>query len=236
MAIVRVQAPAIAAASASATTITNTFASNVTAGNLLVAFGCGNTGTTFTFSSTGSPTWVKLAQFTETGGSGNDLSIAYCANCPSGATTVTLTFSASSSFRGLVIAEYSGAATSGVLDQNTTGHETAATATPTDNSMTTTANGDLIVSALVFRNATSPASAGSGYSMIAVDQASGVGLDFGAEDQIQSSAGSIAATFTLTTASAASAIMSAAFKAATAGSTPQPLVVPGLAAIQASNF
>lgn len=230
MGIVRVQAPTIAAATASATTITNTFGSDITAGSLLVAFAAGSSGATQTMSSTGAPTWTKIAQFTETGGSGNDISIHYCLNAPGGATTVTCTYSVSSSFRALVVAEYSGVATSAALDKNTTGLETAATSTPTDTAMVTTANGELVVSALQFRNATSPASAGSGYSMIAVDQASGVGVDFGAEDQIQATAGSIAPTFTLTTASAASAIMSATFLPADAAAGFQ-FVPPKLSAM-----
>ena len=78
MAIVRVQAPAIVASLANATTVANTFVSNVTAGNLLVACCTGTSGFTQTYSSTGSPAWVKTAQFTETGGSGGALSIGYC--------------------------------------------------------------------------------------------------------------------------------------------------------------
>jgi hypothetical protein len=217
MAIVRVQAPAIVAATATATTVASTFVSNVTATNLLVAFAAAQTGATHTFSSTGSPTWVKTAQYTETGGTGQDISIGYCQNAPGGATTVTCTYGSTVPFRALVIAEYSGAATSGALDKNTTGLTTAATATPTDTAMVTTADGDLIVAALAFRNATSPASAGSGYSMIAVDQATGVGIDFAAEDRVQATAGSIAATFNLTAGTAASGIMSASFKAVAVG-------------------
>jgi hypothetical protein len=214
MAIVRVQAPAIAQSGAASTTITNTFGSNVAAGNLLVAFCTAQTGFTHTYSSTGGPTWVKLAQFSETGGSGGDISIGYCANAPAGATTVTVTFSGSAATRGLVIAEYSGAAISGVLDQNTTGLEIVTSATPTDTAMVTTANGDLIVSCLIFRNATAPASAGSGFSAIAIDGS--LISDFGAEDRIQATAGSIAATFTLANGTANSGIMSAAFKQAVA--------------------
>jgi hypothetical protein len=214
MAIARVQAPAITASLANATTVTATFVSNVTAGNLLVASCTGTSGFTQTYSSTGSPVWVKTAQFTETGGSGGALSIGYCKNAPGGATTVTVTFSGSAGARALVIAEYSGADTTAPLDQSTAGLEIVTSATPTDTAMVTTVNGALIVAGLIFRNATSPASAGSGYSMIAVDQATGVGVDFGAEDRIQASAGSIAATFTLTAGTANSGIMSAAFKPA----------------------
>lgn len=227
MAIVRVQTPAGAFTSAAATTQTNTFGSNVTAGNLIVAAASASTtaGPTITFSSTGSPTWVKTNQFFESGAS-NLFAIGYCQNCPGGATTVTATYSASLSLRCLIVAEYSGAATSSVLDQSTTGKSTAAVTNPTDDAMVTTANGDLIFVAFSFRNATSPASAGSGYSMIAVDQASGIGADFGAEDIIQASAGSISATFTVTGGSLGSGIMSAAFKAAAVAGIPDVNMAP----------
>lgn len=214
MAIARVQNPDIVASQASATTITNTFVSDVTAGNLLVAFACGATGGgAHTYSSTGSPPWSKTAQFSDTGGSTLDLSIAYCLNAPAGPTTITVTYAASASFRGLVIAEYAGAAISAALDKNTTGLTTGNTATPTDSSMTTRANGELVVSALIFRNATSPASPGAGFTEIAIDQATEVGIDFGAEDQIQAAAGAIAPSWVLTAGTAPSAIMSATFLA-----------------------
>jgi hypothetical protein len=222
MAIARVQAPAFAGATAAGATITNTFGSNVTATDLLLAFTVGaTTGGNHVVTSPGA-TWARIAQFDDTGGSGNRMAIHYAMNAPGGATTVTNTYSvpASAGSRGIIIAEYSGAATSAALDKSTTGQTTAATATPTDTSMTTTANGELIVSCMIFRNATSPASAGAGYSMIAVDQASGLGIDFAAEDRIQAAAGAIAPTFTLTAGTAASAIMSATFKAA--GVTARP--------------
>jgi hypothetical protein len=215
MGIARVQAPAISQNAATSTTITNAFGSNVAAGNLLVAVcGGGASGVTHTVTSPGA-TWVKIAEFLETG-SPQVFSLHYAANAPGGATTVTNTYSVTTQFRGLIIAEYSGAAISGVLDVNTTGLETAATTTPTDNAMVTTAPGDLIVSALSFRNATSPISAGAGYTLIDADTT--LVSDIGAEDRIQASAGSIAATFTVTGGSVASGIMSAAFKAAVAGS------------------
>jgi hypothetical protein len=219
MAIVRVQAPAVASATITGTTITNTFGANVTAGNLLVAMAVGQTGATQTYSSTGAPTWTKIAQFTETGGSGQDFSLAYCLNCPGGATTVTLTYSVTKQFRGLIIAEYSGAAIAAALDKNTTGLTTGLTATPTDTSMTTTANGELIVSICIFRNATRPASAGAGFTAIGIDNTNS---NFGGEDQIQASAGAIAPSFTLTAGTAASGIMSATFMAAAATPNPPP--------------
>lgn len=219
MGISRVQAPAIASNSASGANITNTFGSNVTAGSLLLAFGTSSPAQTQTFSSTGSPTWTKIAQFTDTGGSGAAIAIAYCLSAPAGATTVTLTYATSTGFRALVIAEYSWGGATGALDKSTPGLTTGLVTNPTDSAMVTTANGDLIVSCLVFRNATRPASAGSGFSAISIDNAT---CNFGAEDQIQATAGSIAPSWTLTTGSAASAIMSAAFKAATVTGRPSP--------------
>jgi hypothetical protein len=216
MAIVRVQAPNIAANStAGQTTITNTFGSNVTAGSLLVACGVGGAdGSTQTYSSTGGPTWNKIAQFSDTGGSGEAISIGYSMAAPAGATTVTLTFASATQFKALAIGEYSGAASSAALDKNTTGLTTGLTATPTDSSMTTIADGELIVCCLLFRNATRPASVGAGYTAIGTIDNSIV--NFGAEDRIQATQGAIAPTWTLTAGTAASAIMSATFKAAAA--------------------
>jgi hypothetical protein len=223
MPIARAQAPVSVSNAANGTSIAVAFGSNVTAGNLLVAFASVDTTNTpsITFSSTGAPTWVTIATFTEAGAAAR-FAIGYCVNAPGGATTVTATFSQNNSLRSIHIVEYSGAAIAAVLDKNTTGLSTAPVTNPTDTAMITTAAGDLIVSALIYRNATSPATAGAGYSFIGNDSTVS---DFAAEDQIQTSAGSIATTFTVTGGSLASGIMSAAFKAATAG--PQPSARPG---------
>jgi hypothetical protein len=182
-----------------------------------VCVGSGS-GSTTSLSSTGSPTWTKTAEFTDASSTGLRISIWYCMNAPAGAATVTATFSVSSDFRGLIIAEYSGAATASALDVNTPGRSAPASTTPTDTAMTTTANGDLIISTLVFRNADKPATAGSGFTAIAIDNTI---INFAAEDRIQASAGSIASTFTLTAGTLTSGIMSAAFKAATVAGLPE---------------
>jgi hypothetical protein len=223
--IARAQAPVSVASAAGGTTIAATFGSNVTAGSLLVAFvGVDNLNTpTITVDSTGSPPgWVVKTPFVETSGGNLKFTIAYLPNAPAGATTITATFSVSSGARSIHIVEYSGAATSNVLDQSTAGKETAAVTNPTDDAMVTTAAGDLIVSVLAYRNANAPASVGAGYTLVGNDSAV---ADLIAEEQNQSSAGSIAPTFTVTGGSLGSGIMSAAFFAAQPGG--RPAAAPG---------
>ena len=220
MAIARVQTPGLASGGTNATSTPSTFGSPVTAGNLLVAFASAGTtvGPTITFSSTGSPAWVKTAQAYESGASAM-YALGYCLNAPGGTTTVTATLSASLTNRGLIIAEYSGVALAAALDKFTAGKSTAAVTNPTDDAMVTTADGELIVSLLIFRNATNPSSPGAGFSSIAADTA--LVCDLAAEDRIQASAGSIAPAFTVTGGSLASGIMSAAFKAAVVSTAPK---------------
>jgi hypothetical protein len=220
----RIQAPAVAANVAVAANITNTFDANVTAGNALLAFvGVGGgSNPTITVSSTGGPTWVKVAQFLDAGNSGEIISIWYCLNAPAGPTTVTAAFSPSADFRTLIIAEYTNVAAVSALDVNTPGKTTAPTTTPTDDAMVTTAAQDLIVSCLVFRNATSPAWAGPGFVPIGIDQATGAGCDFGAEDSVQGLAGSISPSWNVTGGSVGSGILSAALKSACAPAAVTP--------------
>jgi hypothetical protein len=215
MAIARVQAPAASSSATNVSSITNTFGSNVTAGNLLVAVGSINDATapTLSFSSTGSPTWAVTAQYDDSTNTAQTIAIGYCQNAPGGATTVTFSFPPGGAPSSLIIAEYSGAAVSGALDQNTAGKTTAATTTPTDDAMVTTANGDLIIGAITYRNANKPVTVGAGYSLIA-DESTNTNL--AVEDRIQASAGSIATTWTVTGGTLPSGVMSAAFKAAPA--------------------
>jgi hypothetical protein len=219
--ITRAQAPVANANAAAATSIAATFGSNVTAGNLLVAFVAASTnaGTAITFSSTGSPTWVTTSSAFEAGAQ-LVYAIGYCKNAPSGATTITATFAGSYTLRSIFIVEYSGADTTAPLDQFTAGKSTAPVTNPTDDAMVTTQNGDLIVALGTYRAATSPASVGAGYTLIGDDSA--VAKLF-TEEQIQSAAGSIAATFNVTGGSLASGIMSASFKCSgVAATTPSP--------------
>jgi hypothetical protein len=220
MAIVRVQAPAPATSATNVTSIAQTFGSNVTAGNLLVAVASVQDATapTLTFSSTGSPTWVKTAQFDDSSSSAQIIAIGYCQNAPAGATTVTCSFPSGGGPVAIIIAEYSGAATTGALDQNTAGTTTAATTTPTDTAMVTTANGDLIVGVITYRNASKPITVGASYTLIGNESTN---TNLAAEDRVQASAGSIATTWTVTGGTVPSGVMSASFKAVAVAGLPE---------------
>jgi hypothetical protein len=203
VAIARVQSPT--AANGSGTSVAKAFGSNVTAGSLLVAFATTDGSGTFTFSSTGAPSWANITPFL-CSISGQWISIGYCKNAPAGATTVTCTFGAGGSFNGLIVSEYSGADAGAPLDVNTAGQNLSSSSTPTDSPMSAT-GADLVVSYLMLASAAT-ISAGSGFTIIQQDTTDGAA----AEDQILAGGGSIAPSFSLSSAQA-SGIMSAAFKA-----------------------
>ena len=208
----RVQTTGFVGNAAASTTIAATLPNNVTAGNLLVAFAAGggiNTNT-ITFSSTGGPTWTNVAPTAFESGAAQVYVLGYAQNAPSGATTVTATFNGSLTNRGIIVVEYSGADTSTPLDVNTTGLSTGNVIQPMDNTLTTTvADGEMIVSGLVFRNATNPSSPGPGFSSLGADTAQVA--DIAMEDAIQSTMGPIVPSFFVTGGSQPSGIMSAAF-------------------------
>lgn len=191
--------------SGSSTTIAKAYASNVTAGNFLFAVAGGAANTTCTFSSSGD-TWATIATFWD-GNIGQLVSIGYAANVTGGAKTVTATFGTSTIFKSIIIEEWSGVATSSPLDTNTTGLHVPATTTPSDNAMTTTTDGDLILGGIVSDGAV--ISAGTGYTLDIYES----GNHYGAEFQVQGTHGSTTVVWTLGS-SAQSAVVSAAFKPA----------------------
>lgn len=208
-----VQSPS-AATAFSGTTIALAYGSNVTAGSLLVCYIYANHGISGVADSR-SQTFSSAVNVTD--GATYSLAIFYYANTTAGADTVTVTFAGAITYASLQCSEYSGVATSSPLDQTASNNQTdpgTATNAITSGNVTTTTDGQLIVgwtSALVVGVGT--VSAGTGYT-----GRTNVFGDTLHEDQVQTSAGSIAATFTTNHATSDYITLIATFKAASVAS------------------
>ena len=194
-----------AAANGSGSSINKTFASNVTAGNMLVAFATTDPNTTCTFSSSGD-VWTTTNSFFNTG-AGQMLFIGVAFNVTGGSKTVTATFGSTGNFNGLIIAEFSGGTATSAVDVSTPGRHNASSTTPTDAAMVTTANGDLTLSLVLLDTSGATITAGGGATLTTVDTTDNMAGEFFE----QASAGSIAMTFNLTSG-AANATTSVAIK------------------------
>ena len=131
----------------------------------------------------------------------------YLANSKAGTTTITGRPGSADLYGAMHCQEWSGVATSSPLDQ--TKQQDGTTANPSGGSVTTTAGGELILGDL--ENGYNP-TAGSGFSLINSDTSPGTGTGLNTEYQIQASAGSVAATWTLAASSWTAQV--ATFKAA----------------------
>lgn len=220
MAIAHVQAPA-AATVFSGTTIALAFGSNVTAGSMLCAHVYANHGISGVADSR-SQTYTSAVNVTD--GATFSLATYYFLNTTGGACTVTVTFAGAVAYASLQVAEYSGVATSSALDKvannSQTDVGTSANAI-TSGSVTTDTDGQLILgwtSVLVVGAAT--VSAGSGFTA-----RTNVFGDTLFEDQVQGTAGAIAATFTTTLATADHITLISTYRAATASTPRRPLLL-----------
>lgn len=208
-----VQSPA-AATAFSGTSIALPFGSNVTAGSLLVCHIYANHGISSVADSL-AQTFSSAVNVTD----GATFSIAtfYVPNSAAGADTVTVTFAGTIAYASLQCAEYSGVATSSPLDQAVSQNQTdpgTGTDAVTSGNVTTTTDGQLIVgwsTALVVGAGT--LTAGTGYT-----GRTNVFNDTLHEDRVQTTAGSIAATFTSNSATSDFVTQIATFKAAAAPS------------------
>ena len=172
------------------------FPLNNTPGNwIAVCIRAGAINETFTVSDSNHNTYHKAIQFSETL-DGNTIGIFYAENIASGANTVTVSDTVADTLR-FAILEYSGVATSGSLDvvAVTQGNS----ATPNSGvTATTTANGDLLLGAIITGNPTT-FTAGIGYT-IEESVPAQPGAKLMVEDQIQATTGAAAASATLGTA------------------------------------
>jgi hypothetical protein len=197
------------------TSSTLAFNSNNTAGNwIAVVIRAGKAGQVLTVSDTRGNTYHTAIQFNVTTDvpNGDTLGVFYAENIAGGANTVTVTENISNNTLRFAILEYSGVALSNSLDVVSTGQGTSATAN-SGNSLTT-ANGDLLLGAILTAG---PATytAVTGYKLEETVPAS-PNAKLGAEDQIQAAAGTVSAGLTFGLSDSWGAGL-AAFKAATGG-------------------
>ncbi len=141
----------------------------------------------------------------------------YLANSKAGTATITGVPASAGEYGAMNCQEWSGVATSSPLDQ--TMQQDGTTPNPSSGSVTTTASGELILGDL--ENGYSP-TAGTGFSLIDSDTSAGTGTGLNTEYQIQASAGSIAATWTLAPASWTA--QTATFKAASGAGGTSPSI------------
>jgi len=176
-----------------ATSISQTFATANSSGDLIVAaVSWGNNGTVTCSDSLGNTYAAAMTQYDSV--SNQALAICYATNVKAGSNTVQASFSISAPYRRLEIHEYSGAATVSPVDvtkQNVANGTTAGDAI-TSGSGTTIANGDLIFGAVMDVTGTTSITAGTGF----VQRQSVNNKDLATEDLIQVAAGPIAATQT----------------------------------------
>jgi galactose oxidase-like protein/IPT/TIG domain-containing protein/PKD domain-containing protein len=172
---------------------TLTFPSNNTAGNWIgICIRAGAVNETFTVMDSRGNTYHKAIQFSETL-DGNSFGIYYAENIAGGVNTVTVSNTTSATLR-FAILEYSGVATLGSLDvvAATQGNS----ATPNSGvTATTTANGDLLLGAIMTANSAT-FTAGTGF-IIEESVPAEPGTKLIAEDQIQARAGAATASASL---------------------------------------
>jgi unsaturated rhamnogalacturonyl hydrolase len=196
--------------------------SGVGAGHLLTcSITYGNPGgTTLVVSDNINGSWSVAGSVHFSTGISQTTALFYFANSKAGSTTITGKPGSAGVYGAMDCQEWSGVATSSPLDQFAEQDGTAAN--PSSGSVTTTAAGELILGDL--ENGYSP-SAGSGFSLINTDTSPGTGSGLNTEYRIQASAGSVAATWTLSATSWTAQV--ATFKAATGtgGASPPSITI-----------
>lgn len=186
--------------STSATTIAQAYGSNNTAGSNLLAFITWSRGSSATITGvadTRGNAWTQLGATIADTTNGQNAALFVAYNVTAGANTVTATLSASSTFRGLIVEEYSAVGSSAVLSTGQQATNTTATDNTTSGTITTTTNNRQIAAFVVNTSSLGTVSAGTGFtSRVNITTV----VPMRAEDLIQSSAGAIAGTFTIGTA------------------------------------
>ena len=179
---------------ANATTISRAFTSAATAGNLIVVAVSWGSSNTLSCSDTQGNLYTTITiQYDDN--NNQSLGICFAPNIKGGATTVTATFNGSAPYRRILIHEYSGIAITNPVDVTKISN---ANGTTTTNGITTTAgvttvSGDLIFAAVMDDAGTTTITPGTNFT-----QRASVGGDLATEDLVQTTAGSIAATWTFT--------------------------------------
>ena len=197
---------------------TLTFASNNMASNFIaVCIRAGQANELFTVTDTNGNTYRQAIQFNLTVDK-DTIGIFYAENIAAGANTITVSDTAAATLR-FAILEYSGVATSGSLDgvAVTEGNS----ASPNSGSFSTTANGDLLLGAILTADPEAY-TAGMGYR-IEENVPAEPGTKLITEDQAQVAAGTAAASATLGATDAWAAAI-AAFKVGSGGGTTAPTI------------
>jgi hypothetical protein len=175
-------------------------------------------------------TWLLAASIGDTNGPGyQTCAIYYVESSLAGANTVTVTLAESDVYRAMVVSEWSGAATSGAIDGANGQNAIASVATDnvSSNTATTTVDGDLIIgwygncggdSAMV-------AAPGTGFAMLQDAYGGGNFAALQSEYMLQSTAGSVAATWTRNDPAQYYTAVMAAFKPAAAAAYPFTLLM-----------
>lgn len=196
---------------AGSTTIAQAFASNVTAGNLIVIAFSRDTGSTASVADTLGNTYARAFEVDEI----QHIEVWYARNIAGGACTTTVTFSASQANRRLAIHEYSSMDTSAsVLDAATGRREAAGTTTPSSGNITPSVDGCLIFGAMTPTQNAVTTTPGTGYTEREESPTDG----FQSEDRTQATAAAIAATWTISLSDRPDCIV-AAFRPASGGGT-----------------
>ena len=195
-----VQSKSSLVSSGSASTVATTFTSNVAAGNLIAVWVTWGSSSATLCSTCVNDSLGNTYTIVQTvSRSGKRTAMAYAKNIAGGANTVTATFSASISSRGIIVHEISGADPTAPLDGNAGQRQTTpglGTDAVSSGSFTTTKNGDYIFGvSLQEGSSCAGAAAGTGFTPretpACVNSMQPI-----SEDKIQSAAGSTAATFT----------------------------------------
>jgi hypothetical protein len=192
-----------------ATSGTLGFNSNNAAGNFIaVVIRGGAAGESFAVSDSNGNIF-NLAVMQNQTADGDTLAIYYAMNIGSGANSVTVTQTAFTTLR-FAILEYSGVATTSALDVATSAQGSGTSAS--SGSVTTIANGDLLLGGMMTSTTGVTYTAGTGYTSEEIVPAT-PRTKLAVEDQMQASAGSTSATATFSTSQDWAAGL-AAFRAA----------------------
>ncbi|SRR6266446_2709248 len=216
MAITFVQ-KAISADNGSGTTVTVNITAGTT-GNLICGSVVWNDPQTLTSVKDNNGVTYNIVDNTDDAGDGVSMATFYLPNISGAPTSIIATFSASAIVTRIEVQEWSGVATTTPLDghiaQQTSG------ATVSSGNITTTVGGDLIYGSAISAISNTALTVGSGFTIRNSGQGSGFVRPMADESQIQSSAGTIAATFTSNPTTDTCIVAVMAFKAAAVTANP----------------
>src|SRR5438132_3699198 len=204
-----------------ATSTSLAFPSNNTAGNwIAVAIRAGHSGQLFTVKDSNGNAYHQAVQFNVTtdAPNGDTLGVFYAENIAGGANQVTVSNTISGTMRVAVL-EYSGVASANSLDAAAVAQGTGSA--PNSGNITTSANGDLLLGAVLTGNGEN-FTAGTGY-LIEERVPAEPGTKLIVEDQVQSASGTVSAGVSLGAADSWGAAI-AAFKCAITSVSTSPTI------------